>query len=358
MQQPGQARAGNSRNFQERKYHSGGGRAWKGARRRGVILKRVIVHAGEADYKGMAEICARLPYTKFIDEKSRTVTIYIPDPDLEKIIDEVKKTLNAYDKEDLIDVGSPDFVVSKVLEKEEEKEAGREMQPVEKLMQETRRYSVLEWSKVSLTGIAALIAISGLFLNNIEIVVGAMLLSPLLGPIYGFAISLGVGKVRNAVRSIFVLIVLLSVSIAIVAVLTFVTGEFIRLTITEQIASRMVLSPLYIPMAVLLGLASMLAMTRGIPEIAAGVAISVALIPPAAVAGILLVLRPGDFYVPAVIVAQNVLGLMAGALISVMVLNIGPRKYYEKLVARKLMVKTGLLVAFLICLTLLPFFVK
>lgn len=321
-------------------------------------MKRVIVHAGAADFAGMSSLCAKLAYTRFIDNASRTVTLYLPDTDLDAVLDEIKKTLNAYDKEDLIDVGSPDFVVSKQLEKEEEKEAGREVQPVEKLMQETRRYSVLEWSKVSLTTIAALITISGLFLDNIEIVVGAMLLAPLLGPIYGFAISLGVGKIRSAVRSILVLAVLLFVSIIMVSVLTFVTAGFIRLTLTTQILSRTVLSPLYVPMAVLLGLASMLAMTKGIPEIAAGVAISVALLPPAVAAGILLVLKPEEFLVPVIIVAQNVLGLMAGALISVMVLNIGPRKYYEKIVARRLMLRTGVLVAFLIGLTLLPFFVK
>lgn len=292
----------------------------------------------------------------FVDEESRTVTIYLPDADLGATIDEIRMSMNSYDKTNLIEVSTPDFVISRTLEMEEEKEAGKEVEPVEKLMQDTRKYAVLEWSKVTLTTVAALIALSGLFLDNIEIVVGAMLLSPLLGPVYGFAISLGVGKVKSAVRSIVVLVVLLLFSVAMVAVLTFATSLFIPLTLTAQITSREVLSPLYVPIALLLGFASMLAMTKGIPEIAAGVAISVALVPPAAVAGILLVVKPAMAAYPAIIVAQNVLGLMAGALISVMVLNLGPRRYYEKVVARRLMVRTSIIVAVLIGITLIPYF--
>lgn len=320
-------------------------------------MRRVTVHASEEDFHSVMEKCVQLKYTIFIDEDARTLTLYIPDADLDSSIDEIKKSMNSYDQENLIDVATPDFVVSRQLEKQEEKEAGKEVQPVEKLMQDTRRYSVLEWSKVALTTIAALITLSGLFLDNIEIVVGAMLLSPMLGPVYGFAISLGVGKFKPAASSIIVLSVLLFFSVVMVALLTLATAAVIPLKLTGQITSRTILSPLYIPMAILLGFASMLAMTKGIPEIAAGVAISVALLPPAAVAGILLVLKPAQFIYPIVIVAQNVLGLMAGALISVMVLNIGPRKYYEKIVARRMMLRTGVVVALLIVLTLIPFFV-
>ncbi len=321
-------------------------------------MKKVTVHAGLKDFASVIEACSGFEYPAFKDEAARTLTIYVPDTGLENFIDVIKKSMNSYDRENLIEVNSPDFVISRALEKQEEKEAGKEIEPVEKLMQDTRRYAVLEWSKVSLTTIAALIALSGLFLNNVEIVVGAMLLSPLLGPIYGFAISLGVGKVRNAFRSIVVLVVLLTFSIIMVSALTLITAELVPLPLTAQITSRTVLSPLYIPMAVLLGFASMLAMTRGIPEIAAGVAISVALVPPAAVTGIMLVLQPGESIYPAIIVAQNVLGLMAGSLMSVMVLNIGPRRYYEKIVARRLLARTGIAVAFLILLTLVPFFVQ
>ncbi len=316
----------------------------------------MVVHSNAEDFDRIMQCCSKLDAAHFVDEESRTVTIYLPDADLGATIDEIRMSMNSYDKTNLIEVTTPDFVISRTLEKEEEKEAGKEVEPVEKLMQDTRKYAVLEWSKVTLTTVAALIALSGLFLDNIEIVVGAMLLSPLLGPVYGFAISLGVGKVKSAVRSIVVLVVLLLFSVAMVAVLTFATSLFIPLTLTARITSREVLSPLYVPIALLLGFASMLAMTKGIPEIAAGVAISVALVPPAAVAGILLVVKPAMAAYPAIIVAQNVLGLMAGALISVMVLNLGPRRYYEKVVARRLMVRTSIIVAVLIGITLIPYF--
>lgn len=316
-------------------------------------MKKLVAFSRKEDQGILKEIAENPSFTSYFDSERSMLTIYVPDADLDSVIDSIRNKLDLRYKENIIEVSTPDFVISSSLARID-KGNGEAKTPVEKLLDSTRQYTSLNMSKFLLTMIATLIALIGLFLNNEVIIVGAMLLSPLLGPIYSFSINLGLGKVKNALKSITTLVIMLASAIIVVTGTTFLAGHFIDLTITSQINSRIVLSPLYIPMAIMLGFASILAMTRGIPEVFAGVAISVALVPPAAVAGIMISLDPGNFIFPFTIVAQNVIGMMAGALLAVIALNIGPRKYYEKVVARRLMIRGAIIVAILIIITITP----
>lgn len=316
-------------------------------------LKKVIAFARKEDQEILKEISENPLFTGYYDSEHRMLTVYVPDADLDSVIDSIRNRIDLRYRENIIEVSTPDFVVSSSLARSD-RGNGEAKTPVEKLLDSTKQYTSLNTSKFVLTMIATLIALIGLFLNNEVIIVGAMLLSPLLGPIYSFSINLGLGKVKNALRSITTLVIMLASAILAVTATTYLSGNFVNLEITSQIASRIVLSPLYIPMAIMLGFASILAMTRGIPEVFAGVAISVALVPPAAVAGIMISMEPWNFIYPFTIVAQNVIGMMAGALLAVIALNIGPRKYYEKVVARRLMIRGAIIVAILIIITVTP----
>jgi uncharacterized hydrophobic protein (TIGR00341 family) len=238
-------------------------------------------------------------------------------------------------KENIIEVSSPDFVISSSLKRMEKKSDGNKKTPVEELISSTKQYSSLDFSKVALTSIAGLIALTGLFMNNLAIVIGAMLLSPLLGPIYSFAINIAVGKLEDAVKSAGILSILLFSAFILSFISTFMANNVSEIPITYEVSSRAEMTLIYIPMAILLGFASVLALTKGIPEGLAGVAIAAALLPPVVVAGILFVVLPHKAIIPAIITLQNVMGMMAGSLMAVIVLDVGPRKYYEKAVARK-----------------------
>lgn len=275
------------------------------------------------------------------------MTVFVPDAEVDPVLEKLISSIDLRYRENIIEVSSPDFVISSSLKRMERESIGNQKTPVEELILSTKQYSSLDFSKVAPTSIAGLIALTGLFMNNSAIVIGAMLLSPLLGPIYSFAINIAVGRPENAIKSTGILAILLFSVFLLSSVSMFMAGNFSEILLTNEISSRAEITLIYIPMAILLGFASVLALTKGIPEGLAGVAIAAALLPPVVVAGILLVVSPPKAIIPAIITLQNVMGMMAGSLIAVIVLDVGPRKYYERAIARKY-IKRGLFVLLLL----------
>ncbi len=315
-------------------------------------MKKIVVHFNEGSGEKVQQFASSFQGISFLDQSIRELILYVNDNEVDRIIDDLHALLDFRYKDNLIEVHTPDFVVSSYLDRSAEKEPGSQKTPVERLIDQTKRYTVLEYGKISLTSVAALIAMMGLFMNNDPIIIGAMLLSPMLGPIYAFAINISIGKIESAVRGISILLMLLGAAVGIVFVFTLFARTFVPLPITAQIDLRLHFNSLYVPLGILLGFASMLAMGRDVPEVFAGVAISVALVPPAAVTGIMLATDPPMAIVPFIIVAQNTLGMMTGALLSMIILKIGPRKFYAKTTARKYMIRILIIVIILLLITL------
>jgi uncharacterized membrane protein len=130
------------------------------------------------------------------------------------------------------------------------------------------------------------------------------------------------------------------------------------LPITAEILSRTVASPVYVIMAILLGFAVMIALSTGISEGVAGVAVAAALLPPAVVTGIALAVYPQGAFGAAILTLENVAGLMAGCMIGGIALQVGPRSYREKVTAKTLAVRIGwvlvILIIMLLFLSVLP----
>jgi len=101
-------------------------------------------------------------------------------------------------------------------------------------------------------------------------------------------------------------------------------------------------------MAVLLGFATMIALSKGIPEGIAGVAIAAALLPPAVVTGITLALYPEGAVKAFILTLQNVVGLIAGSIIGVMFLHIGPRDLFSQVQSRQVIIRVAWFLAILI----------
>ncbi|AKA49564.1 hypothetical protein IX51_11160 [uncultured archaeon] len=316
-------------------------------------MKKIIVRFNEGTIEKIRTYSSEFQGISFLDASIREMVLYVNDSQLDTIMDQLNTLLDFRYKENLIEVESPDFIVSSYLDRSSEKSAGSEKTPVEKLIDQTKKYTILEYGKISLTSVAALIAMMGLFMNNDPIIIGAMLLSPMLGPIYAFAINISIGKIESALRGIAILLILLAAAVGIVFMFTALAKAVFPLPITTQIDLRLHFNSLYVPLGILLGFASMLAMGRDIPEIFAGVAISVALVPPAAVAGIMLAIDPAKAFVPFLIVAQNTLGMMTGSLLSMIMLRIGPRKYYAQATARKYLIRILIIVLILLVITLI-----
>jgi len=315
-------------------------------------MKKILINARKEDYENLLPLFEEVYHVIVHQDDVYQVKLFVPDSELDAFIERIKPVIDMRYRENLIEVLSPDFVISPYLKRAEEKTKAPEKAPIEELLDTTKPYQKFDAGKVVLTSIAGIIALTGLFLNNVAIIIGAMLLSPILGPIYGFAINMAIGKARDGMRSIGVLAGLLACVFALSALTTFALNLVTPLAITSEILSRTEVSPIYIFMAVLLGFASVLALARGMSDLIAGVAIAAALLPPTAVMGIALAMMHSYLLPSTVLVLENVIGMMAGALIATLTLRIGPREYYEQVAARRFITRTVLLIVVLIAILL------
>ena len=189
--------------------------------------------------------------------------------------------------------------------------------------------------------IAAGVAAAGLFANNASLVIGAMLISPLLGPISAFSFNTAVGKSDKMIKSLISGMILLVAVIGTGALLTAITIQFADLPITDEILSRTEISPVFLGVAIALGFAGGIAMTTNIPGILVGVAIAAALVPPATVAGIGIALLDFDMFSSALtLTGANIIGLVLGMMIGFFIGGVTPRKFFEKEKAQQHMVIT------------------
>lgn len=133
-----------------------------------------------------------------------------------------------------------------------------------------------------MTVMSAGIAILGLLLSSPAVVIGAMLISPLMGPIIGFGFGLALFDFAEIRRAIFTLVVgmLLAVLFCAVIVLTSPLQA-----VTSEIAARTRPNLFDLGVAIFSGLAGTYAMIRGRQGAIVGVAIAVAVMPPLAVMG-------------------------------------------------------------------------
>lgn len=140
------------------------------------------------------------------------------------------------------------------------------------------------WTVLILSGA---IASLGLALNSAAVVIGAMLIAPLLAPVIGFALALSIGDGRLALETAMV-ILLSTLSVVIVTALLSFALPLPFHTITQEIASRTRPTTLDLGIAAFSGLAgAAVTVSRGkrLSGAVPGVAVSVALVPPLAVAG-------------------------------------------------------------------------
>jgi len=264
--------------------------------------------------------------------------------ELNEIVDTSKKEL--YITSQILDATLSEYLTD--LEKEITK---KEAKVVKKKLVEEYKSLIepsVEFNKILLFMIiiGAGVATVGLFANNASLVIGAMLISPLLGPMTAFSFNTAVGKTDKMLKASISGLVLLAAVIGTSVLLTLIGLQFSDLPLTDEILSRTVISPVFLAVAIALGLAGGIAMSTEIPEIIVGVAIAAALVPPAAVAGIGIALLDFDIFSSAfTLTAANIIGLILGMMIVFFLEGVSPRKYFEKKKAQQHMIVT--IVAFI-----------
>lgn len=139
-----------------------------------------------------------------------------------------------------------------------------------------------------------LIACIGLSDNNIPIIIGAMLISPLMGPILGIGLGSGINDFELIKKS------LINFGVAIFVGLLMSTLYFLLVPVpevTQELLGRRSASTLAVAVALVGGLAGIIAGSRSYKSnVVPGVAIATALMPPLCTAGFGLATAQWDFF--------------------------------------------------------------
>ncbi len=312
-------------------------------------MKRVTVIAQKKELDKVKKAAGDSIYN-VEDLKSNLVRIdiYVNDALLDDLISELQNSVDLRHKESVIEVSSPEFVISSALKRKEREIKKSERATVEALLASSKKYTKIDTGKTTLVVIAGIIALIGLFMNNVPIIIGAMLLSPLLGPIYSFVINTSVGRSRDAWLSMINMAIMLILVIITSFLATMIISIFMPLSLTPEILLRFDTNPIYILMALLLGFAAVFAYAKGLSESIAGIAIAAALLPPLVVSGITLALYLDYAPRPLLLSMENIVGLIAGGLLAILALRIEPRRYYEKAKAKKMLRRIYITLASLI----------
>lgn len=145
---------------------------------------------------------------------------------------------------------------------------------------------------------AVFIASIGLNVSSTAVVIGAMLISPLMGPILGVGMSLAINDIDTLKRSVINLLVMVILSV----VTAFLYFELSPLTeLTPELESRTAPTILDVFVAIFGGLALIVARTKKgtIASVIFGVAIATALMPPLCTAGYGLAVGNLDYFLGA-----------------------------------------------------------
>lgn len=135
-----------------------------------------------------------------------------------------------------------------------------------------------------LTALSTVVAGIGLLKNNVAIVIGAMVIAPLLGPNVALALATTLGDLKLAFKAIRTNLAGIFTALAVAFGMGFVLVVNPKI---PQIASRTVVDLGDVILALSAGVAGVLSFTRGVSSAIVGVMVSVALLPPLVVFGML-----------------------------------------------------------------------
>ncbi|QEG22637.1 TIGR00341 family protein [Mariniblastus fucicola] len=175
--------------------------------------------------------------------------------------------------------------------------------------------------------IATLVAAVGLIRGDTAILIGAMVIAPLLGPNMALCLATTLGDWKLVGKSLKANIVGLAIAFLSAAFI----GILFPVSVTQEaIAARTQVSGGDIILALASGCAGVLAFTSGAPSALIGVMVAVALLPPFAVFGMLLV--SGDYKAASgalMLVSANVICVNLAGTLTFLAQGLRPHSWWE-----------------------------
>lgn len=298
-------------------------------------MKQLQVEVPDGSRDTVEEIIAEYTndYSSTETEKDGDVnaefTATVSSEDIDEITGELK---------DIKEIDSGELMI-RILQQESLIEKGQETKGYssslsqEEIYSKAQQFSSFTRAQWGLIAISAAIASYGLILDNLILVIGAMMLAPLLSPFVSAAVSLAVGDRSLMFDS------LKAGSLSALVVLGISVVAVTPLPVTVTSAMEMVVSPglpaLFLSM--LVGAAAALTFTTGLRDQIAGVAVAIALVPPLAGTGIALRMTEQFLAVQAAVVAlTNIIAVIVAGFLTFKFMGLSPGTYYKQKEAERI----------------------
>lgn len=261
-----------------------------------------------------------------------TLHMLVPPETRQSLVDELQTLLGASTNYRII-ILHADAVLPRPEEDEQEKARRALGATREELYGQIERGARVDSNFVLLVVLSTVVAAIGLIEDNVAVVVGAMVIAPLLGPNIALAFATSLGDydlMREAFKTNIT-------GVGITLVLAVLIGILWPLDLTShEIMARTDVGLSGVLLALASGAAAVLSLTTGLPTALVGVMVAVALLPPAAVFGMLLgseqlALAGGAL----LLLCVNIVCVILSAKLVFLARGVRPRTWYEKRQARQ-----------------------
>ena len=288
-------------------------------------------------------------------EARRSVLRALIETGCQDVIDAAQDALSGYEDWRILILPVDAAIPEPEKEKDEENEAAKEQQ-VKVEAREVLYNTVCEGAALNLSQMlfvlfSTLVAVTGLALDNVAVLIGAMVIAPFLGPNLAFALGAALGDKQLMWDAAKTLITGMAAALApsILAGLAFdidVTGDQIKARTTVDFDVPVV--------ALASGAAAALGLVTGAASSLVGVMVAVALLPPVVTLGIMLGAGELDGALwAAVLLIANIASVNLAALAVFTAHGVSPRSWLEQYAARQSSLRAWVAWALLLALVIL-----
>jgi uncharacterized hydrophobic protein (TIGR00271 family) len=174
---------------------------------------------------------------------------------------------------------------------------------------------------------SSVIATLGLILNSTAVVIGAMMVAPIITPIFGFALNFLTFQGKDMARALFMILLGTVFGVASAVIFTYIGQLLVDTNTAEsaEVIARIEPNILHMLVAIASGMMGAYAYFKpDLQERVVGIAISVALIPPIATIGVGLALAQTNIWQGSLLLyLTNLSGITFGSLVMFVLLGFG-----------------------------------
>ena len=266
--------------------------------------------------------------------------VVLPDSDGQKLVDALQGRLSPFKKWRLVIVPVEACITPKSDTTEitpepdkETKEKSREVALREEIYQDVAEGAKIDSSFLVLTFLSAIVAAIGMNASNIAVVIGAMGIAPLLGPLLAFSFGSAIGDAELMLKSSKTALAGLALGFA----TAFLIGFLIEVDFdSTELIERTNIGLDSVALALASGGAAALSVTRGLSSTLVGVMVAVALLPPSVAMAVYL--GAGEFTLSAragILLATNIICVNIASLLVFALRGIRPRTWLERRSAKR-----------------------